>query len=421
MLMPIALISISSLAQNTFPTAAGTNVGIGTSAPTTRLEVTSATAGTSGVKLTNLTSASTTTTGNNKALSVDASGNLVLVPVTNTSANLYTSDGTLATARTVTMAGGNLTFNPSTANSQFFINGTSGNVGLGNIAPTVKLDVTGVVKAKDLYASNLATNATSFASSTEWYKNANVFGAGYEMSDATIAGTVRRMFNFYDLHSWGSSIPVGSDLLAMNIIDRRNKMRFEFRASVAGASNNGSSTFQLSDKNEAEFFKIIDNGLEKIVVQLAKPDSKLSIGTTADYAPGLPHKLVVQNGSALIEGNILTNSNIGIGSTSFTDGTDTYRLSVAGAIRAQRVKVYTTWADYVFEAGYKLASLEEVEKHIKDNGHLKDIPSAKEVETNGIELGEMNKLLLQKVEELTLYVIELNKELQAVKTRLNKN
>ncbi|HRB72612.1 MAG TPA: hypothetical protein PK776_12270, partial [Flavobacterium sp.] len=82
---------------------------------------------------------------------------------------------------------------------------------------------------------------------------------------------------------------------------------------------------------------------------------------------------------------------------------------------------YTTWADYVFESDYNLPTLQQVEKHIKEKGHLKDIPSAKEVEENGIELGEMNKLLLQKVEELTLYIIEMNKELQAVKSQLKKD
>jgi hypothetical protein len=56
-----------------------------------------------------------------------------------------------------------------------------------------------------------------------------------------------------------------------------------------------------------------------------------------------------------------------------------------------------------------------VEKHIITNGHLKDIPSAKTVEEKGIELGEMNKLLLQKIEELTLYVIALNKEIENLK------
>ncbi len=73
----------------------------------------------------------------------------------------------------------------------------------------------------------------------------------------------------------------------------------------------------------------------------------------------------------------------------------------------------------MFEKDYQLPTLAEVEKHIKDKGHLKDIPSAKDVEENGIELGEMNKRLLQKVEELTLYIIDMNKEVQLLKEQLN--
>ncbi len=100
--------------------------------------------------------------------------------------------------------------------------------------------------------------------------------------------------------------------------------------------------------------------------------------------------------------------NVGIGTTD----TKGYKLGVKGKIAAEEVKValYTNWPDYVFEKDYKLPSLEEVENHITKNGHLQNIPSAKEVEENGIHLGEMNAKLLQKIEELTLYMIEQNKK-----------
>ena len=94
-------------------------------------------------------------------------------------------------------------------------------------------------------------------------------------------------------------------------------------------------------------------------------------------------------------------------------------MTVNGKVRAHSVKVYTDWADFVFIDNYKLPSLEEVEKFIDENGHLENIPSAQEVEENGIELGEMNKLLLQKIEELTLYTIELKKEIDELKIKIN--
>ncbi|MFD2581607.1 hypothetical protein ACFSR6_03835 [Pedobacter vanadiisoli] len=100
------------------------------------------------------------------------------------------------------------------------------------------------------------------------------------------------------------------------------------------------------------------------------------------------------------------NGNVGIGTT-----TPNEKLSVNGNIRAREIKVEATnWPDYVFEDGYKVGKLEELERYIKANKHLPDMPAAKEVKENGVALGEMNKLLLQKIEELTLYVIELKKE-----------
>lgn len=111
------------------------------------------------------------------------------------------------------------------------------------------------------------------------------------------------------------------------------------------------------------------------------------------------------------EFTITTSGDVGIGMR-IPDA----KLAVNGNIHAKEVKVdLTGWPDYVFKEDYDLPTLEEVEKHIKDKGHLINIPSAEEVEENGIELGEMNKLLLEKIEELALYVIELKKEINVIK------
>jgi hypothetical protein len=87
-----------------------------------------------------------------------------------------------------------------------------------------------------------------------------------------------------------------------------------------------------------------------------------------------------------------------------------YKLSVNGKIRAMEIKVETGWADFVFTPGYRLRPLAEVEAHIKDHGHLPDVPSAQQVQAEGVDLGKANTLLLQKVEELTLYLIEQEKK-----------
>ncbi|MGX1931315.1 hypothetical protein [Flagellimonas sp. 2504JD4-2] len=103
---------------------------------------------------------------------------------------------------------------------------------------------------------------------------------------------------------------------------------------------------------------------------------------------------------------------VGIGSLN----TGSHRLAVEGSIGAREVKVEASgWSDYVFEQDYDLPTLEEVEKHIQEKGHLINIPSAKEVEENGIQLGEMNKLLLEKIEELTLYTLAQEKKLKNIK------
>ncbi|MBC9795860.1 hypothetical protein [Sinomicrobium weinanense] len=104
-------------------------------------------------------------------------------------------------------------------------------------------------------------------------------------------------------------------------------------------------------------------------------------------------------------GLFYTDGRVGIGTTDSSN----WKLAVNGNIRAKEVKVETGWSDFVFEENYPLPTLEEVEQHIIKKGHLKDIPSAKEVEENGIFLGEMDAKLLQKIEELTLYIIKQQK------------
>lgn len=107
------------------------------------------------------------------------------------------------------------------------------------------------------------------------------------------------------------------------------------------------------------------------------------------------------------------NGNVGIGTTD-----PTYKLSVNGNIRSKEVVVESNWADYVFDHDYQLPSLAETEQYILENRHLPGIPSATEIQTNGLSLGSAQTKMMQKIEELTLYVIDLNKQLTALKATL---
>ena len=94
------------------------------------------------------------------------------------------------------------------------------------------------------------------------------------------------------------------------------------------------------------------------------------------------------------------------------------KLDVKGTMHSQEVKVdMLGWSDFVFKKEYDLPTLTEVEKHIREKGHLENIPSEKEVLENGINLGEMNAKLLQKIEELTLYMIDIKKENDEMKVK----
>lgn len=153
-------------------------------------------------------------------------------------------------------------------------------------------------------------------------------------------------------------------------------------------------------------------------VSLGKTDLRVTIGDDS----GNDDRFVVgnyfsDNVNVWRDLFVVTNKGwVGIGGVSYPQNA----LEVNGTIRAKEIKVETGWADFVFAPDYNLPSLREVESHIKEHRHLPGIPTEAEVKKNGANLGEMNVKLLQKVEELTLYMIQQNKEIESLKSEVQQ-
>ena len=113
-----------------------------------------------------------------------------------------------------------------------------------------------------------------------------------------------------------------------------------------------------------------------------------------------------------------------VGSTTGLTLPTGYKMAVGGGIITEKVRVATSgstfWADFVFDKTYKLRSLNEVAQFIKLNKHLPDVPSTLEVNQEGIDLAQTQAILLQKVEELTLYIIEQNRKIENLNRKVKR-
>ena len=150
-----------------------------------------------------------------------------------------------------------------------------------------------------------------------------------------------------------------------------------------------------------------DEATNQMVFRMVNTDTETGGGANAN-----------RNEVLILHGNIY-GGGASIGTPSLPNG---YRLSVDGKIIAEelQIKQSTTWPDFVFEDDYQLRSLSELGLYIQQHKHLPDIPSQQEVEEKGISVGEMNAKLLQKIEELTLYLLEQNQRLNAQELQIKE-
>ncbi len=176
---------------------------------------------------------------------------------------------------------------------------------------------------------------------------------------------------------------------------------------IKGARNNSTRAVSFID------FDIFDNNEVNTTFTMAKIGS----GKQSTSGENGNLRFFTNNGTALVEHmRINSNGNVGIKTSD-----PTYNLHVIGSIKGTSLHTDTqNWSDFVFRADYRLRTLEEVENYITKNKHLPEIPNETEVVKNGINLGEMDAKLLQKIEELTLYLIEQNKQNKAQQVKIEE-
>jgi hypothetical protein len=286
---------------------------------------------------------------------------------------------------------------------------TDGKVGIGTSSPETKLHVKdGIVKAGTLGSTN---GTLQFAGNYSGNNILNTYGSQYSTGATCIGYAVKQKSGSSGIVSSAGN---SSFVRGMLIID--NKLEF--------LSADASTTAIDNDLNLTSRFFI--NAAGNVGIGTTAPDSKLQViqssnenWATKIYNGGGSGKgLLIQAGW---EGNStnpilqLEDANNNVRFFVASNG----RTVINGKLSTLEVEVKASvWPDFVFEPTYNLKPLEEVEQFIKTNKHLPDVPSEKEVKENGLSLGQSDAVLLQKIEELTLYLIEQNKEVKRLKTEV---
>ncbi len=242
----------------------------------------------------------------------------------------------------------------------------------------------------------------------------NNVAVGHNTLGGMIAGEYNTAVGFSAMRTWGStnSVPlVGNTAIGNSALMDLNNGSFN---TVMGHNSflravNANYNVIIGTNNAP----LINNATGNIYIG----NNIAAVGTSPSNELNIGNWIVGNNGT------------IGIGQ--FTtqlpaDGVaadgQKYKLFVKDGIRTEKVKVDIAsgngWADYVFEKDYQLMSLNDLEEFIDKNGHLPEVPTTEEAIKNGIELKEMNILLLKKIEELTLYTLEQEKRIEALEKKV---
>jgi hypothetical protein len=237
----------------------------------------------------------------------------------------------------------------------------------------------------------------------------NMFVASWPQNTILTAGTLTLSngdINLYDRTKTGPS----------KLYVDMNAMTASVPVTISYPLSNG-ATSTIGTKLE------VDGSSGTGILATAVNDPTNGIGYSGNFQGGL-FTIARDANTTTTSPDFIVNAagNVSIGTTTVytnpSDATDKYKLSVKGKVACQELKVdINNWGDFVFNNDYKLRSIGEVETYIKENNHLPEVPSAKEVEANGVSVGEMQTKMMQKIEELTLYIIEQQKRIEALEMK----
>lgn len=365
-------------------------------------------------------------------------------------------------------------YNPKSGaiNYILFLN-DDGNIGVGTNRPLAKLHVNGTslfkqigvgidVPEADLHVvgSGIITN-DFLIGDTQKPGSLNVFGTGIVTKDFTIG----KIHESGSLNVFGPSVLVGTlqvssliseeesmivadkdgilglaplpigDQMGSHIATQNIQMRGKFITNdeagttegiyIGTTGNVGIKTSSIQDIDDftvsapitkAAYLRVKGQSNKPAVAWLTNGNKTIGIGV--DGEKGYIYENYNSNNEKVIT---FKDGRVGIGnlfdeSNSEIPMLGDHKLFVTGGITTEevKVKIKTTWSDYVFNSDYSLMNLTNLELFIMQNGHLPEVPDQKNVSENGIELGAMNALLLKKIEELTLYIIEQDKRIKSL-------
>ncbi|NHA06367.1 hypothetical protein G7092_21335 [Mucilaginibacter sp. HC2] len=279
-----------------------------------------------------------------------------------------------------TLGGNTISFRTGNVENRMVIDG-SGNVGIGTTTPVGKLDVNGAISIKGINVNDyspigVSTDGTYVIASGSRIKG--TYTLTFEAANRVQTVELHVNANQYD---GATSVSVLS-----NTSYGGNAIMSNFRTLFNADMSTVYLVFDVANRNGGTLVTVYFNGVGAY---------------NANWGGTLPTNTTTQGFYPLA----VNGGNVGIGTL-----TPKEALSVNGNIRSKQIKVeLANWPDYVFKKDYQLPSLQEVKAYIDENQHLPETPSAQQIAKDGLNLGEMNKLLMKKVEELTLYLIEENK------------